>query len=556
MWAAILAMTILRCADAGWSTGHLQTLDVSNKRDSPGNLSGTIPNAVGSWSKMIKFRVSHQALLGSIPQALGSMSVHVFEVWHNSLRALIPDVVGSMTGLLVFGVGYNSLSGPIPHVVSSMTFLHSFSVMGNSLCGPLPDAVSSMVALDVFNAALNSLRGPIPHAFGSVSLRRLALSKNSLRGPIPHAVGSLTALRWLWVEMNSLCGPLPHVVGSMIALDDVKANGNSLRGPIPCAVGSLTELRLFILGDNGLRGPIPHAVGFMTRLELFHVEQNSLSGTIPADVMCQRQAHESIFCAYENQLSGSIPNVVMTIPKVLIHGNRLTGIVPALKHVETLTASGNLLEGTLSSIVNPWLRMLILSGVPARRGGLNGPLPPALRQASELKILAISNQRLKGGIPSFTSSLRLLALFKNNLNVLPDMSIENNASRTMILLHDNLLSCSVPVCGNASVKRSLIAIGNRLRYPKGEFPAWVLECEHDRLFWVDGIEGTSLLCKISYASGFFMFVVYRKLGSAKLLRAISGPWGTAHHHSCLVMSVCSRVVTRTFLSVQTPSGLL
>ena len=529
MWAAIVAMTILRCANAGWSTGHLHELDVSNKRDSPGNLSGTIPNAVGSWSKMIEFRANQQALLGSVPQALGSMSVHVFQVGYNSLRGLLPDAVGSMTALLVFFVGNNSLSGPIPHVVSSMTFLKKINVRGNSLCGPLPDAVSSMVALDVFDAALNSLRGPIPHAFGSVSLRiLLALSKNSLRGPIPHAVGSLTALRWLWVEMNSLCGPLPHVVGSMIALEEVKANGNSLRGPIPCAVGSLTELRLFSLGDNSLRGPIPCAVGSMTRLEFFHVEQNSLSGTIPSDVMCQ--AHGHAFCAYENQLSGSIPNVVMTIRKVLIHGNRLTGIVPALKHVEMLTASGNLLEGRLPSVVNRELRMLDLSGVPARRGGLNGPLPPALRQASDLKILAISNQRLNGGIPSFTSSLWLLALFKNNLNVLPDMSIENNASRAMILLHDNLLSCSVPVCGNASVKTSLIAIGNRLRYPKGEFPAWVREYEHDRLFWVSGTEGKALVWKSSGAVGFFIVVVASRLGRAKFQRAISGRLWIAHGH--------------------------
>ena len=469
---------------------------------------------------MIEFHVNRQALLGSVPQAVGSMSVHVFEVRYNRLRGLIPDAVGSMNALLEFSVGYNSLSGPIPHAVSSMTSLKTFNVMGNSLCGPLPDAVSSMVALDVFNAALNSLRGPIPHAFGSVPLRRLDLRKNSLRGPIPHAVGSLTALRWIWVEMNSLCGPLPHVVGSMIALDDFRAFGNRLHGPIPYAFGSLSKLRVLILGDNGLRGPIPHAVGFMTRLEFFHVEQNSLSGTIPADVICQ--AHGRAFCAYENQLSGSIPNGVMMYPMVLIHGNRLTGTVPALKYVKMLTASGNSLEGRLSSVVNRRLHMLDLSGVPGRSGGLNGPLPPALRQASNLKILAISNQQLNGGIPSFTSSLGLLALFKNNLKVIPDMSIDNNASRTMILLHDNLLSCSVPVCANATVKKSLVAIGNRLRYPKGEFPAWVLEYEHDRLFWVSGTEGRALVWRISGAVCFFIVVVASRLGSAKFQKAVSG----------------------------------
>ena len=34
-----------------------------------------------------------------------------------------------------------------------------------------------------------------------------------------------------------------------------------------------------------------------------------------------------------------------------------------------------------------------------------------------------------------------------------------------------------PMCGNAAAKTSLAAIGNRLRYPKGEFPAWVLDLD-------------------------------------------------------------------------------
>ena len=330
----------------------------------------------------------------------------------------------------------------------------------------------------------------------------------------------------------------------------VRAQSNRFSGPIPHAVGSLTKLRVLLLGDNSLRGPIPHAVGFMAQLNWLYVERNSLSGTIPVGVTYS--GPNSVFFAYDNQLSGSLPIGVTIKNQVLIHGNRLTGTVPALAHVKMLTASGNLLEGRLPRIVNPRLSMLELSGVPGRGGGLNGALPPALRQATALKILAIANQQMNGIIPSFTSSLWLLALFKNNLKVLPDMSFENNASRTVILLHDNLLSCSVPMSGNASVKTSLIAIGNQLLYPKGEFPAWVLQHEHDRLFWVAGTEGTSLVWKISGASGFFMFVVYWKLGSAKLLTAISGPWGTVHHHSCLVMSVCSRVLTRTFPSAQTP----
>ena len=125
--------------------------------------------------------------------------------------------------------------------------------------------------------------------------------------------------------------------------------------------------------------------------------------------------------------------------------------------------------------------------------GLSGPLPSALRLATELRILTAAHHQMQGGIPSFTSTLSRLALQNNRLTVLPNLYVENNASTTAILLHNNLLSCHVP-CGVGSTGgTSIVAIGNQLRYPKGEFPPWLSRYEHDPLFWVSGVEGMSLL---------------------------------------------------------------
>ena len=134
--------------------------------------------------------------------------------------------------------------------------------------------------------------------------------------------------------------------------------------------------------------------------------------------------------------------------------------------------------------------------------------------------MALASQRLEGGIPSFTSTLSRFALQKNRFRVLSDLHLDK-ATTTAIFLHDNLLSCDVPWCGNATVGPSNIAIGNSLRRPKGEFPAWVSKYEHDSLFWVSGKEGMSLLIKIIGAVGFFMFVVVAKLRRTEWLRATS-----------------------------------
>ena len=144
-------------------------------------------------------------------------------------------------------------------------------------------------------------------------------------------------------------------------------------------------------------------------------------------------------------------------------------------------------------------------------------MPPALCQASELRILTISHQQMYGGIPSFTATLLVLAVHHNHLSVLPDIHLADYAS---IMLHNNFFSCYVPACGNATARTSVVAIGNLWRLPNGDFPAWVLQHERDPLLWISGTEGMSLVQKISGAVGFFMLVVGSKLGRARLMGAI------------------------------------
>ena len=466
-----------------------------------------------------------------------------------------------MVAMQRFNMRHNSLRDPIPDAVGSLTAMRQFDLQQNSFHGPIPDAVGSMTLFwGEFSLSANSLRGPIPHAVGFMAVQSFHVDHNRLCGPIAPVVGSLLELTSFMVSANSLRGSIPDAVGSMLKMHSFDVRHNSLTGPIPHAVGSWTSLHICSLGDNNLRGPIPQAFEAKPKMGWFHVEQNSLSGTIPVALTILGEA--PIFSAYDNQMSGSIPSSIVRSHrkylKVLLHANHLTGTVPVFKDVMVLTASGNMLEGRLPGTISSELAILDVSGVPVSSGGVNGPLPWALRQASELKVLTMANQQIDGGIPSFTSSLSILALYKNRLKVLPDIRFENDSLKTAILLHDNVLSCSVPMCDNVAARASLIAIGNRLQYPKGEFPAWVHKYEHDPLFWVSGTDGTSLVLKISAAVGLFMFAVLSKLGSARLLRVLSG-WqtGPATHlwivkatalvHACLLMASLLAAVSFMFL---------
>ena len=136
-------------------------------------------------------------------------------------------------------------------------------------------------------------------------------------------------------------------------------------------------------------------------------------------------------------------------------------------------------------------------------------------------------------------------------HVLP---LEDDASRTAILLHNNMMSCSVPRCGNAKVRASIAAIGNRFGHAsKSEFPVWVSKYERDPLFWVSSNEGLYLLRKIIGAVLLFVLGMAWKLRNAHWLSTMlkwqigSGDrlWAlqaSSHLISCLVKESISAAV--------------
>ena len=167
--------------------------------------------------------------------------------------------------------------------------------------------------------------------------------------------------------------------------------------------------------------------------------------------------------------------------------------------------------------------------------------------------MTIAYHQMEGDIPWFTSTLSALILHKNRLKVLRTLHLKDNEPRTSILLHNNLLSCGVPWCGNTTAGTTIIAIGNRLRHPKGALPAWVSKHEHNPLFWVSDEEGMSILLKIWGGVLFFMLVIASKLDCEQLLSTVSrwrvGPadhlqlvQASSHLVSCLMKESLLAVV--------------
>ena len=217
-------------------------------------------------------------------------------------------------------------------------------------------------------------------------------------------------------------------------------------------MSSLTLLKFLALSENRLSGSIPIGLLRLKRLDILVLHTNKLSGSIggvPA-ILC------SHFVVFENHLTGCLP--------------------PNLLAIEELAASGNMLEGTMPESINPdLLRLLAMSGQPGHIAALRGCLPIVMSRCVSLHVLVASWQALEGIIPPLAGTLEMLILQNNNFKIMSDARFEERGNGgSAFLIHNNLLSCDLPQCGNTSVKISLSGLGNHLFYPRKGFPAWVL----------------------------------------------------------------------------------
>ena len=191
----------------------------------------------------------------------------------------------------------------------------------------------------------------------------------------------------------------------------------------------------------------------------------------------------------------------------VVSSNAITGTVPgALTSLplSTLLLDCNFFEGTLPSSfkvswrgTSPKLHGLLVLGLSGGYQfkvsdmGLQGPVPQIFARARHLGVLLAHRQSLAGSIPNLACTFLVLSLRSNAFQALqPHLRFLKNS---LIFVHQNKLSCHLPLCETMSLKQSLVALGNRFRLPEEGIPEWITPAEQDSLFWVKQNEGIKLL---------------------------------------------------------------
>ncbi len=320
--------------------------------------------------------------------------LHLLE---NRLNGSIPAELGNLTDLIELDLGNNQLSGAIPAQIGRLANLESLVLGDNGLSGPIPAQLGDLTNLEVLLLGDNGLSGPIPAQFGRlVGLETLWLDDNQLSGAVPAELGSLSNLRGLLLNGNPrLAGPLPGSFTGLEALEDLWLDGTQLCAPDDAA------FQAWLRGVDGTTGVIdcaPAQSPDRAALEALYRATNGPDWTNSTNWLTDQPI---------NQWHGVTTNTNERVTRLELSNNQLDGQIPAalgdLTNVQQLRLGANRLSGaipaalgSLTNLESLWLGANQLSGaVPARLGSL-----------TNLESLELSdNSRLSGPLPGSLSGL-------------------------------------------------------------------------------------------------------------------------------------------------------
>ncbi|CAI5505518.1 unnamed protein product [Closterium sp. Naga37s-1] len=389
-------------------------------------------------------RLSHNALTGSIPDAVFSPCLSLLDLSHNHLSGPIPEPLkadnqsASHPALSHLDLSSNQLTGPIPDaLITSLTELTHLSLSHNQLTGSVSDALTtSLTGLTHLSLSHNQLSGSLLPLSACPRCTHMDLSYNLLTGAIPDLLQGTT--------QNSSRLPLSHLDLSF----------NQLTGPISDALTtSLTGLTHLSLSHNQLSGSLlpVAACSHCTHVDLSY---NLLSGAIPPLLASSTSplAHLNL---RSNLLSGSLPRS-LTLAPLLTHldlsRNKLKGSLPAFcqdkQRLASLLLSSNAFSGPLSSLLpssSSCASALLSLNVSTNH--LSGSLPSSLSRFTALHSLQTARNRMSGSIPAGLASLKALQELDvswSGLSGTIPARLRAAAPSLQVLLAGNSLSGSVP----------------------------------------------------------------------------------------------------------------
>ena len=195
-------------------------------------LSGEIPDWLGNLTNLEYLFLDLNQLSGEIPDLSRLTNLYYLYLNENQLSGPIPALSG-LTSLEQLYLYSNQLTGEIPASLGDLTNLQQLSLSRNQLTGEIPASLGDLTQMTSLYLNRNQLSGPVPDLSRLTSLQQLYLWGNQLDGPIPDWLGDLTDLQELHVDNNQLTGEIPAALDSLTRLNSARFAENELTGCVP-----------------------------------------------------------------------------------------------------------------------------------------------------------------------------------------------------------------------------------------------------------------------------------------------------------------------------------
>lgn len=324
------------------------------------------------------------------------------------------NTLQNLAFLTFLDLSYNELYGQIGSSVGELSHLISFDISYNQFSGQIPSSIGKLSNLTYLYLSDNKFSGQIPYSIGNLSrLVGLYFSGNSFVGEIPFTFGRLNQLTYLLVDSNKLSGKFPIAILNLTNLSDLSLSYNQFTGTLPPNITSLSnleysslspisslannhlgtlllpsKLRVLSLGSNNFRGPIPRSISKLVNLQFLDLSHWNTQGPVDFNILSHLKSLIELDLSYLN-----------TTTKI-----DLTAISSLSKSLETLDLSGNHVFATnKSSVSGPPLQLI--SQLSLRDCGITEFPEILIRTQQNLEILDISNNKIKGQVPSWLWTL-------------------------------------------------------------------------------------------------------------------------------------------------------
>ncbi len=418
-------------------------------------LRGRIPAELGGLTNLEMLGLGLNELSGPLPPELGRL-VNLKVLWlpGNRLTGPLPPELGNLIRLerLVLTVSTGSdippssryfLSGSLPPELGKLSNLRELNLFGHRFTGGIPPEFGNLTRLRHLSLACNRVGGPLPSELRQLrDLRHLDLLGARLRGRFPAWLGELSHLTFIGFSGNSLAGPIPPRLGELAQLEKAYLYGIGLSGPIPPEVGGMSSLALLSLGRNELTGPLPRELRNLPGLRVMELQENRLSGRVPPELGHMSRL-TNLLLGGNQHLNGSLPLELMAIPlrdfdwsgtglcsprdrefqdwlaDIARHaGEESCKLLPRKTLAAFFDATGGagwavntnwMTDAPLSSWHGITVEDSLVVALELPDNGLEGALPPAIGDFTDLERLDVSGNRLSGGLPDDLVALDSLA---------------------------------------------------------------------------------------------------------------------------------------------------